>query len=158
MPPVHKQHKESILCQTKGMYICPPYIWMPYMLGCTHCMFEFPLMFRWPPVCLDTPYVWTPPVCLDAPICLDTPHMFGCPPVYLDNTICLHSLICLDAPCMFGCPLCLDTHLYGWMSPHVWTPPVCLDALHMFGCPLYVWMSPKCMGASEGMRGIQTYG
>ena len=29
MSPVHKQHNESMLCQTKGVSICPPYIWMP---------------------------------------------------------------------------------------------------------------------------------
>ena len=40
---------------------------------------------------------------------------------------------CLETPCMFGCP------------PYVWLPPVCLDAA-------------KCMGASKGMRDIQTYG
>ena len=46
--PVHKQHKESMLCQTMGVSICPhmfdcplyvwmpPYVWMPHMLGCPH--------------------------------------------------------------------------------------------------------------------------
>ena len=37
MPPVHTEHKESMLCHTKG---CPyaPYVWMAL------CMFEFPHM------------------------------------------------------------------------------------------------------------------
>ena len=34
MPPAHAQHKESMLCQTKGVSICPhtfgcPIVWMP---------------------------------------------------------------------------------------------------------------------------------
>ena len=34
MPPVHTQHKESMLCQTKGhpyfpMNLMPLYVWMP---------------------------------------------------------------------------------------------------------------------------------
>ena len=135
MPPVHIQHKESMLCQTKGVSI------YSHTFGCPLC-------------------VWMPPVCLDATICLDAPYvwmafcMFGC-------LICLDTPVCLDAPCMFGhppclyshmfgCPLyvclppCLDTPLYGWMPPHIWLCPVCLDAA-------------KCMEASTGMRGIQTY-
>ena len=39
MPPVNAQHKESMLCQTKEVSICPPYIWMP--------------LYVWTP-----PYVW----------------------------------------------------------------------------------------------------
>ena len=84
MPPVHKQHKESILCQTKGMSICLHTFGCPHMSGC-------PLYVWIPPVCSDGPicldtltYVWMPPVCLDIP------HMFGCP---------LYVLM------MFGCPL-----------------------------------------------------
>ena len=50
MPPVHTQHKESMLCQTKGVSICP-YIQMSpvcldaTMFGYTPCMFECPHMF-----------------------------------------------------------------------------------------------------------------
>ena len=51
IPTVHIQHKESMLCQTEGMSICPLYIWMH-------------------------PYVWMPPVCLDIPIYLDTTHVW----------------------------------------------------------------------------------
>ena len=38
--------QESMLCHTKGVSICPH-------------------TFGYPPVCLNTPYVWTPPICLD---------------------------------------------------------------------------------------------
>ena len=44
-----------------------------------------------PPICLDAPYVWMLPICLDTPICLDAP-------------------ICLDTPCMFG--WCLDAPIH----------------------------------------------
>ena len=82
MPPVLTQHKESMLCQTKGLSICLPYIWMPHMFGCPTCMFGCPHIFgcalyvQMPPVCFDAPYVWTLPVHLDAPHMLDFPYMF----------------------------------------------------------------------------------
>ena len=57
MPPVHKQYKESMFCQTKGVSICL------HTFGCPH-------MFGWCPVCLDTS------MSLDAPVCLGAP-MFG---------------------------------------------------------------------------------
>ena len=128
MPPVHTQHKESMLCQAKGVSICPN------TFGCH-------------------PYVWIPPVCLDGPICLNTPHicldascMFGYPPYVWTS----HMFgCCLYVWMMFGCllymyntkkacfvrlrgvhmppihlytPICLDAHLYVWMPPYVWTP------------------------------------
>ena len=34
MPPVHAQHKESMLCQTKGVSICIIHLDAPCMLGC----------------------------------------------------------------------------------------------------------------------------
>ena len=49
MPAVHIQHKESTLCQTEGVSICTPYIWMPL-------------------------YVWTPPICLDGSQTYGCPH------------------------------------------------------------------------------------
>ena len=111
--PVHKQHKASMLCQIKGVSICPHTFGCSHMLGCTCCKFGCPHMFGHP-ICLDAHlYVWTPP-------------MFGCPCMFGWAT-------CLNTPCMFGC------------FPYVWLSPVCLDA-------------PKCMGASKGMREIQTYG
>ena len=48
-------------------------------------------------------------------------------------------------------PVCLG-------APYVWTPPVCLEALHMFGCPPVCLDATKSMGASKGIRDIQTYG
>ena len=123
MPPIHTQHKEGMLCQTKGVFIFHLYIWMPPV-----CL-DVPCMFRCP-ISLDTPHV-----CLNAPICLDGSLYVWMPP-YVLTPPCLHSPICLGAP-VFGhpsvwldAPTCLDT-------------PVCLDALHMFGCPLYVWMLPN---------------
>ena len=94
------------------------------------------------------PYIWMPhlfgctPVCFNAPICLDGPVFVWIPlgtPLYFGCPICLDTPICLDASCMFRCCLCLDNPLYGGCP-------------HMFGCPLYVWIPPKCMGASKGMR------
>ena len=103
-----------MLCQTKGMSICP------HTFGC-------PLFVWMPPVCLDaTICLGAPPVCLNAPICLGShlyvwmPHMFG------------HPHVC--TPHMFGCPL------YIWVPPmfgypSVWLDaPICLDTSRMFGC------------------------
>ena len=60
MPPVHTLHKESMLCQTKGVSICPNTFGCHHMFGCS-------------PVCLDGPhmfgcplYVWISLICLDA--------------------------------------------------------------------------------------------
>ena len=72
--PVHTQHKESMLCQTKGVSICPHTFGFNHMSGC--------LLYIWmhPHVCM-TPYFWMPPVCLDAPHMFGcTTRMFGCPP------------------------------------------------------------------------------
>ena len=107
-------------------------------------------MFGCPPVCLDVPSVWTPPVCFGTllfgctlyvwtpPVCLDDVWM---PTVHTNHkesmlchtkgvSICTHTL---------GCPL------YISMPPYVWIPPVCVQASHMFGPPLYVWMPPVCL-------------
>ena len=90
MPPVHPQHKERMLCLTKGVSICPhtfgpPILWMP-------------------PVCLDAP------ICLvGAPVCLDAlklkknkmaeiqdgRYSSG---LYTKNVV---PPICLDAPCTY---------------------------------------------------------
>ena len=59
MPPVPTKHKESMLCQTKGVSICPHTFVHPCMFGCPH-MFGHPHIF----------------VC---------PHMFGCS-LYIHNT------------------------------------------------------------------------
>ena len=125
-------------------------------------------------MCPYAPYIWMPPMCLDAPCMFKCHHMFGCIPCmfgcpmfghlpYVWMPICMFGHPHVSLPHMFGWPLyvwvppCLDTPLYGWMPPHVWTPPC------MFGCPHYVLLPPicldatKCMGASKGMMDIQTY-
>ena len=55
MPPVHKHHKESMLCQTKGCPYAPIHLDAP-------CMFRFCHMFGCTPVCLNVP------ICLDVPM------------------------------------------------------------------------------------------
>ena len=177
MPPVHTQHKESMLCQTKGVSICPHTFGCPHKFGypiCLNapCMLGCPHMFGWPPLYLDAP---------NMPLCMfEHPHMFGCPCM-------LGYHLCLDAPCMLGyphmfrCPICLDdvwvppvhtqhkesmlcqtkgdVHMrpYIWMCPVCLDATICLDALHMFGCPTVCLDAAKCMVASKGMRDIQTY-
>ena len=103
MPPVHTQHKESMLCQTKGVSICPIhlyapicldalwYVWMPSgMFGCPLHAWIPPYVWMYPLYVWMYPvYVWMPTICLDTPICLDG---------YL--YVWMHS-ICLHAPCMF---------------------------------------------------------
>ena len=125
MPYVHTQHKESMLCQTKGVSICPTcletpsvcwmaflclhgplYVWMPPICLVVHCMFGYLHMFGCP-LYVWVPYVWMPPVFLD------NPHMSGHPPVCLDA-----SLYVWASP-MFGCLPCVDAPLYVWR---------CLDA------------------------------
>ena len=163
MPPVHTQHKESMLCQTKGVSICPHTFGWPQMLGCTPVCLNVPNMFGCPHMFGHTLYVWIP-------------HMFGCPPVCLDTPICLHS------PYVW-------MPLYVWMPPYVWTPnclvgcsciflhplyvlmlsmfvcpPICLDAPKMYGSiQRYeghpnIWVVSKYMGVSKHTRGIQIYG
>ena len=157
MSPVHTQHKESMLCQTKGVSICPHRFRCHHMLG-YHL------------------YVGMPPLCLDAAMCLDAP------PVCLNATLCLNTPICLDTPVCLDVPICLDTficldaHLYVWIypiclhspcldapvclgAPYLWTllcmvgHPQTFDTPCMFGCPPYVWLPPVCLDV-----GIQTYG
>ena len=66
MPPVHTQHKESMLCHTKGC---------PYAPMCGHPLYVkiAPCMFECLHICGHPLYVWMLPVCLDA-------LMFGHPP------------------------------------------------------------------------------
>ena len=130
MPPVNKQHKESMLCQTKGVSICHHRFRCHHMLGYHLCV-------GMPPLCLDAA-IWleAPPVCLNTPICLDTP-------VCLDVPICLDIFIYLDAHLyVWTYPICLNSP-YVWMPLYVWVPPifghpsVWLD-IPTFGHPLYV--------------------
>ena len=99
MPPVHTQHKESMLCQTKEVSICPHTFVCPICLDAP-CMLGFPHMFEWSPVYLDAHLYVQMPTCM-----FGHPHMLGHPPV------------CLDAPYIWMHPL------YIWMPPYVWTPP-----------------------------------
>ena len=167
MSPIHKQHKESMLCQTKGLSICPHRFRCHHMLG-------YQLYVGMPPLRLDAAICLdAPPVCLNATLCLNTPICLDTP-VCLDVPICLDTFIYLDAhlyvwtypiclhspyvwmPLYVWVSLSLDTPLYGWTSPHVWTPPVYLDVLHMFGFPCVfgcgypnIWQCPNVLGASK---------
>ena len=92
MPPVQTQHKESLLCQTRGVHM-HPYIWMALYINNTNkACFVRLRGVHMPPIHLDNPCMFR---CCHM---FGHPHMFGC-------------------PCMFGCPLCLDTPLYGQMPP-----------------------------------------
>ena len=82
IPPVHTQHKESMLCQARGIHM-HPYIWMSPVYNNTNkaCFVRLrvsicPQYIWMPPVCLDDDiYLDAPPVCLNAPMCLDTPYI-----------------------------------------------------------------------------------
>ena len=141
MPPVHKQQKESMLCQTKGgvhmphtfgcpMFGHPLYVWMLPMFGRPH-MFDAP-------VWLGAPNAWTPPYVW---------MMFECP-LYIHNAKkeCFvrlrgypYATIHLDAPVCLDATICLDASLYVWMLPYA---SCMFGHPHMFGYPLYVWMPP----------------
>ena len=58
MLPVHTQHKESMLCHTKGVSICAHTFGYPHNFECPH-IFGYPL------------YVWMPPIC--GGWCLEAP-------------------------------------------------------------------------------------
>ena len=169
MPAVHIQHKESMLCQSKGVSICPHTFVCPicldapcmlgspicldttYMFGCTPCMFGHPNMFGCFPVCLDaTICLDVPTVCLGIPyvwmppwICCGHSHVFGCL-LYIYNSKKAFFVR------LMGCHICTP-HI--WMPPYVWMPPVCLDTLHMFGCPSYLWMPTYIQLASKHTGG-----
>ena len=51
MSTVHIEQKETMLCQTEGVSICPPYIWMPSVSLDT-------------PICLDVPHTFGCPIYL----------------------------------------------------------------------------------------------
>ena len=88
MLPVHIQHKESMLCQTKGVSICPHTFGCPLYINNTKkaCFVRLrvlvtplygwmPHMFGHPHMFGCSPYVWLPPVCLDAPKCMGHPKV-----------------------------------------------------------------------------------
>ena len=90
--PVYTQHKESMLCQTKGVSIYPIHLDAPICLDTP--MFECPLYDGIPPYAWMPPYVWMAPwmfgcpcmsgcpLYLDAPCMLGQPHMFRCPHIF----------------------------------------------------------------------------
>ena len=127
------EHKKIMLCQTKGVSICcpyiwrPPHVWMPFYVFMSPVCLDTTHMFVCHPLCLDMP-----PVCLDTPICLDAPCMFGCPHMFGCNHCMFGCPICFDAPTVcLAAPICLDGPLYVWIPQYVWIPP-------------YVWM-PTCI-------------
>ena len=96
------------------MFGCPLYVWV--MFGCPLYIHNTKkACFVRLRGCPYAPYIWIPPICLDAPCMFEWPHMFGQPP---------H---------MFGCsPACLDIP-HVWACLYVWMPPECLGD---------VWMPP----------------
>ena len=139
IPPVHKQHKESMLCQTKGVSICPHRFRYHHMLG-------YHLYVGMPPLCLDAAICLdAPPVCLNGTLCLEYPHMFGhpcmlgCPHMFGHLHMFGYPPVCLDIPHMFALPICLG-------APYLWTPLCMVGHPHIFRHPLYVWMSSICFG------------
>ena len=83
MPSVHTQHKESMLCQNKGMSVCHLHLDAFISLD-TLIYFNAPLYVGMPP-CLDGPCMLGSPLCLNAPCMLGHLHMFECP-LYIHNT------------------------------------------------------------------------
>ena len=101
IPPVHTQHKESMLCQAKGVFICPntfgyaSYVWMPPVCLDAPCMFGWPHMFGHPHICLDAPcmfgyppYVWTCPYVWMPPVCLDDVWMSAVHTQHKESMLC----------------------------------------------------------------------
>ena len=143
VPPVYTQHKESMLCQTKGVSICPMHLDAPISLDTPICLngplyVWMTLYVRVSPMFECPLYAWTTPICLDAPIYLDDVWM---PPVYTQHK---ESMLCQTKGVSI-CPIHVDA-------------PICLGALCMFGCPTVCLDAAKCMVASKGMRDIRTYG
>ena len=115
----------------------------PHMFGCPH-MFGHPHMFGCVPICLELPYVCTPPICLVVPCILCAPYVW-------------------TPLCMVRCPTCLDNPLYVWMLS------ICLTSPCMFGCPqMYggiqryeehpnIWGSVQIYGGVQRYGGIKTY-
>ena len=126
--PIHTQHKESMLCQTKGCPYVPihldaPYVWM-------YLLYVLMPQYVWTP-----PTFWMPLLCLDglcmfgkplhvwmSPSMFGHPHLFGWPNIFG----CTHCMF--GCPHMFGCqPICLDSPMFGCPHPCLWT--------NMYGCP-----------------------
>ena len=101
------------------------------------------------------PYIWMPPVYLDATMCLDDLHMFGCPTVCLDAAKCMvASKGMRDIQTYGGCPN-IQGHLNIWHHPNVWghmDPPKSDKAFFV----LYMYSRHPNIFQTYG--GIQTYG
>ena len=112
------QHKESMICHPNIQEGCPN-IWgtSKHMEGVQTYGGVKHTGAMYATICLDapytyttqrkhalsdygvsicSPYIWIPPMCVDAPCIFGFSHIFGCP-------------LCLDAP-----PVCLDTPLNVW--------------------------------------------
>ena len=106
MSPVHTQHKERILCQTKKVSTCPHTSACPLYINNTKKACFVSLR--------GCPYA---PIDLDATICLDTTCMLGC------------HLYVYMLPYVWRHPL------YVWMPPYVWIPPYVWTPLHVWLSP-----------------------
>ena len=120
MPPVHTQHKESMLCQTKEVSIWPHTCGCPlYINNTKKACFVRLRGCPYAPYIWMAPYVWMPPVCLDAPCMFRCHHMFGCPTVCLDAAKCMvASKGMRDIQTYGGCPN-IKGHLNIWGHPNV---------------------------------------
>ena len=112
--PMHTQHKESMLCHTKGVSYAPIHLDAHCMFGCPHV---------WTP-----PYVMMPNMFEHTAVCFSDVWM----PLYIHNTkkACYVTLK--------GCPYAP----YIWMSTYVWMHPVCLNAPICLDTPCMFWMPP----------------
>ena len=130
MPTVHTQHKESMLCHTKGFpyvsYVWTPpvcldgplYVWMPPYVWMHPCMFGWPHVWMFG----HHLYVWMPPIHTQhkASMLCHTKGVSICP-IHLDTPICVATILEFLPFCFFNSnilsifqniPLC-------WMPPYV---------------------------------------
>ena len=121
MPPIHLF--TPICLDTLHMFGCPMYIYnikkacfvrlrgCPYThtFGCPAVCLDAPCMFGCHSYVWMSPYVWTPPIYLDALLNVWMPTcMFGCP------HICSTAGKSFQSAAMFGCPLyLLMPHMFG---------------------------------------------
>ena len=133
MPPVHAQHKESMLCQAKGVSICPNTFGCHlYINNTKKTCFVRLRGCPYAPIHFNFPYVWIPPCIFGCLLYVEMPPYVWMDPLYVwMPPYVWMALVCLDAPICLETPICLDAHLY------VWTPPMFAFS-HLFGCPLYV--------------------
>ena len=139
-------------CTKKGfapMFGCPLYIHntkkacFVKLRGCPYAPIHLdaPCMFECPPVCLDTPCLYSPQ-CLDAPYVWTPLCMVGCPHIFGHPLYVWMPSICLAAPlyvakCMVASKGMRDIQTYGGVQTYrgiqtyggiqmyggIWTPP-----------------------------------